>query len=210
MFCTRLLRRSMLVLASISNNGARRFAILRDESGSALLEFAITLPLLVVFAVGIFDFSGAFNQKQKLAQAAQEGAVVAAAQPTSDMQISNADPDSLRAVVTVVFNNLAGSGVLPQANQGGCKAVNATASPSGTTLQWTYAISGCPDNLTVLINRGWTPGVPAGTSTTVGTLLTVTYPYRWHFNSVIQLLIPGATYSATTFLNETAKVHNQL
>ena len=30
----------------------------RDEQGAALLEFAISLPLLVVFIVGIFDFSG--------------------------------------------------------------------------------------------------------------------------------------------------------
>ena len=46
--------------------------LLHDVRGSALLEFAITLPLLVVFVVGIYDFSGAFNQKQKIAQAAQE------------------------------------------------------------------------------------------------------------------------------------------
>jgi len=53
----------------------------RDEQGAALLEFAISLPLLVVFIVGIFDFSGAFNQKQKIEQAAQEGAIIAGAHP---------------------------------------------------------------------------------------------------------------------------------
>ena len=57
----------------------------RDEQGAALLEFAISLPLLVVFIVGIFDFSGAFNQKQKIEQAAQEGAIIAGAQPMSDI-----------------------------------------------------------------------------------------------------------------------------
>ena len=45
--------------------------LLWGAQGSSLLEFAITLPLLVVFVVGIYDFSGAFNQKQKIAQAAQ-------------------------------------------------------------------------------------------------------------------------------------------
>jgi Flp pilus assembly protein TadG len=74
-----------------------RFA---DERGSALLEFAITLPLLVVFVVGIYDFSGAFNQKQKIEQAAQEGAILAGAQPTSDIQSSNGNPSSLQAVMT--------------------------------------------------------------------------------------------------------------
>ena len=86
-----------------------------DAVGSALLEFAISLPLLVVFVVGIYDFSGAFNQKQKIGQAAQEGAIVAGAQPMSDIERSPANPDSLQPVVTAVFNSLAASGVLPNA-----------------------------------------------------------------------------------------------
>jgi len=52
----------------------------KRSEGSALLEFAIVLPLLVVFIVGIYDFSGAFNEKQKIGHAAQEGAVAAGAQ----------------------------------------------------------------------------------------------------------------------------------
>src|SRR5260370_240663 len=81
-------------------------SLLRDVRGAALLEFAISLPLLVVFVVGIFDFSGAFNQRQKIEQAAQEGAIVAAAQPMSDIDSSNFDtngpnsgPNSLQPVV---------------------------------------------------------------------------------------------------------------
>src|ERR1017187_2261463 len=93
--------------------------LLKSEQGSALLEFAIVLPLLVVFVVGIYDFSGAFNQKQKIAQAAQEGAIVAGAQPVSDIEAANANPDSLQPVVVAIFNSLAASGVLPNANTGG-------------------------------------------------------------------------------------------
>src|SRR5260370_11682874 len=88
--------------------------LLREVKGAALLEFAITLPLLVVFVVGIFDFSGAFNQKQKIEQAAQEGAIIAGAQPMSDITSGNGNPDSLQPVVTTVFNSLASSGVLPK------------------------------------------------------------------------------------------------
>src|SRR5258707_2729557 len=84
----------------------------RNVRGAAILEFAISLPLLVVFVVGIYDFSGAFNQKQKIEQAAQEGAIVAGAQPMSDIASGNGDPDSLHPVVTAVFNSLVGSGVL--------------------------------------------------------------------------------------------------
>jgi Flp pilus assembly protein TadG len=186
----------------------RTVNLLREAQGAALLEFAIVLPLLVVFVVGIYDFSGAFNQKQKIEQAAQEGAIIAGAQPMSDIETTNGNPDSLQPVVAVVFNTMAGNGVLTQANQGSCKAANANATKTGA-LQWTYAISGCPDTLSVVINRGWVPAV-AGSPKSVGTLLTVTYPYHWRFNSVIQLLFPGASYSATTSLSETAAVHNQL
>lgn len=182
--------------------------LVRDTDGSAILEFAISLPLLVVFIVGIFDFSGAFNQKQKIEHAAQEGAIIAGAQPTSDIDTTNGDPVSLHPIVTVIFNALAADGVLSQANQGTCKAAGAAPSQTAGQLQWTYVISGCPDTLNIVINRGWVP--PGASSTTsIGTQVTVTYPYHWRFNSAIQLIFPGASYAATTNLSETARVHNQ-
>ena len=76
----------------IPHRRRRGLVLLQDAQGSALLEFAITLPLLVVFVVGIYDFSGAFNQKQKIEQAAQEGAIIAGAQPMSDIASSSAPP----------------------------------------------------------------------------------------------------------------------
>jgi len=188
----------------------RLVSLTGSTEGSALLEFALVLPLLVVFVVGIYDFSGAFNQKQKVAQAAQQGAITAAAQPTSDIDTSNANPDSLQPVVTIIFNSLAGSGVLPLANQGSC--IPSSAGVAHSALKWTYSISGCSnsvtDNLTIAIDRGW---VPAGgpSPVAVGTQVTVNYPYHWRFNSVIQLLVPGAAYAATTTIVETATVHNQ-
>jgi TadE-like protein len=186
----------------------------KRTEGSALVEFAIVLPLLVVFIVGIYDFSGAYNQKQKIEHATQEGAVVAGAQPTNDMYIDpsqNPNPDSLQPVVSVIFNSLAADSVLPLANQGSCKLPVAP-TPNGG-LQWTYAINGCPDTLTIVIDRGWVPtgAGPGGTSpVSVGTTVTVSYPYHWRFNSAIQLLFPGAAYAATTDLHETAIVHNQM
>ena len=185
--------------------------VLKDERGAAILEFAIALPLLVVFIVGIFDFSGAFNQKQKIEQAAQEGAIVAGAQPMSDIQSTNGNPDSLQPVVTAVFNSLAGSGVLPSANTGTC--ITPPPAPTQSGLTWTYTISGCSsgylgDKLVITINRGWVsaPGPPLS----VGTMVTIVYPNHWRFNSVIQLLFPGASYAATTQVTENATVHNQI
>jgi hypothetical protein len=201
MLCLRILHR-------------RTVSLLKDERGAALLEFAISLPLLVVFVVGIYDFSGAFNVKQKIEQATQEGAILAGAEPLSDIQTTNSNPDSLQAVVTAVFNSLVGSGVLPN---GTCSPPGTPLAPTGLT--WTYQISGCNsaypnDNLLVIINRGWVcgtgPPCPSGPPFALGTMVTVQYPYHWQFNRVIQLLVPGATYSATTTLTESATIHNQL
>src|ERR1700694_5465140 len=182
---------------------------LRGEvQGAALLEFAIVLPLLMVFVVGIFDFSGAFNQKQQIEQAAQEGAIIAGAQPMSDIQTVNKNPDSLQPVVTAVFNSLAASGVLPK---GTCNPPG-KASHSGSPLKWSYTISGCPDDLVIAIDRGWVfpSATTASPTAAVGTIIKVTYPYHWRFNSVIQLLLPDAKYSSITYLTESATVHNQL
>jgi len=189
---------------------ARLRARLRQQHGSAILEFAISLPLLVVFVVGIYDFSGAFNQKQKIEQAAQEGAIIAGAQPTSDIASATA-PASLQPVVTAIFNSLAGSGILPKANQGTCVSPGTASGPTG--VAWTYTITACSgsypnDNLVIAINRGWVSG--SGSPRSLGTRVTIVYPYHWQFNSVIQLLIPGANYAAITQLTESATVQNQM
>jgi hypothetical protein len=187
--------------------------LLRAAQGSALLEFAITLPLLVVFVVGIYDFSGAFNQKQKIEQAAQEGAIVAGAQPMGDIQsIAGSNPSSLQPVVTAVVNSLTGSGVAT----GNCGSPPFLPSgPSG--LAWTYTILGCSgayptDTLVIVVNRGWVCPAPCSTGppVAVGTIVSITYPYHWTFNRVIQLLIPGANYAGITQLTESATVHNQM
>ena len=187
---------------------------LRHSEGSAIVEFAVAVPVLVIFIVGIYDFSAAFDQKQKIEQAAQEGAIVAAAQPTSDLYsdlVPTGNPNSLQPVVTAVVNSLAGSNVI---------AATACGSPPwpapGTGgMTWTYTMA-CPtDNLVVAINRGWvcSSGTPCGTAPpeAVGTTVAVTYPYHWRFNSVIQLLFPGSTtYAAVTTVTESATVHNQM
>jgi Flp pilus assembly protein TadG len=210
MFCFRIPHRRERVRCSKSVRSAAPGAVslLRDAQGAAILEFAIALPLLVVFVVGIYDFSGAFNQKQKIEQAAQEGAIVAGAQPTSDIASPTA-PDSLLPVVTAIFNSLVASGVVP----------SGTCTPPGTVtihtgVAWTYSISGCSgaypgDNLIITINRGWVSVAPP-TPLSVGSSVQVSYPYHWRFNSVIQLLFPGASYAATTQVTESASVHNQM
>ena len=56
-----------------------------ERRAAQIAEFALSLPLLVVFVVGIFDFSGALSLKAKLTNAAREAARAAAADPANDL-----------------------------------------------------------------------------------------------------------------------------
>jgi Flp pilus assembly protein TadG len=46
----------------------------RRDSGQALVELALALPLLLLILVGIFEFARAYSIKQSLVNAAREGA----------------------------------------------------------------------------------------------------------------------------------------
>lgn len=50
---------------------------LKSERGAALLEAAITIPLLLLVSVGIFEFGRAFQTWQIITNAAREGARLA-------------------------------------------------------------------------------------------------------------------------------------
>lgn len=49
---------------------------IRNQRGTALVETAITLPILLLIAVGIFEFGRAYQTWQVLTNAAREGARV--------------------------------------------------------------------------------------------------------------------------------------
>ncbi|MBI4485812.1 MAG: pilus assembly protein [Acidobacteria bacterium] len=59
-----------------------------DERGSALLETALTFPLVLLLSVSVFEFGRAFQHWQILTNAAREGARVAVLPGTSDEDVS--------------------------------------------------------------------------------------------------------------------------
>jgi Flp pilus assembly protein TadG len=63
---------------------------LKSERGAALLEAAITIPLVLLISVGIFEFGRAFQTWQVLTNAAREGARIAVLNGTTDEQIKAA------------------------------------------------------------------------------------------------------------------------
>jgi len=58
--------------------------LLGNERGTALLETAMTLPLLLIVSVGIFEFGRAFQTWQVLTNAAREGARLAVLPNSTD------------------------------------------------------------------------------------------------------------------------------
>jgi Flp pilus assembly protein TadG len=198
--------RRAFTLASLS----ARWTNLAGSEGAEILEFAISLPLLVVVAVGVFDFGSAFTVKQKVASIALQGARVASNQPTADLSAvgtCNA-PGSICSVRDVVEANLVAS----KLNDCGLAAANGT--PSGP-LAWTFtANAGCGGTLTLKIERGYVytatlPNPPFQANYTIeGTRVTLSYPYRWQFNRVIPLVAPGASYPATSQINSVAIMQN--
>jgi Flp pilus assembly protein TadG len=57
---------------------------MRDEKGAALLEAAITVPIILLISVGIFEFGRAYQHQQVLVNAAREGARIAVIEGTTD------------------------------------------------------------------------------------------------------------------------------
>lgn len=55
-------------------SGGRWHAARIDERGQALAEFAIVLPLILLFIAAILEFGRAWNIKQAITDAAREGA----------------------------------------------------------------------------------------------------------------------------------------
>jgi Flp pilus assembly protein TadG len=188
-------------------------AVCSDDRAAQLVEFAVSLPLLVVFVVGIFDFSGAFTLKQKLTNAARDAARAAAADPSADLQ--SALPVSVSDAFQVVDKYL-------KANNINDCGITASSSPAGLT--WTSTASGnacTTPGLTMIINRGYyfpstgatLPSVtcasqnPGGLSAVVGSCVSIQYAYQWRFGQVASLfgrtaVLPSTITATAVALNE--------
>ena len=67
-----------------------RNRLIRNQRGAALLETAITLPIILLVSVAIFEFGRAYQTWQVLTNAAREGARVAVITGTTDAQVKTA------------------------------------------------------------------------------------------------------------------------
>jgi TadE-like protein len=170
---------------------------IRAQEGAELIEFAISLPLLVVFVVGIYDFGSAFTLKQKLGNITLEAARIAASQPMNDLSNpvkcgSSNVPGSICTIRNIAASDLAQNHVI------NCDLSPASVSSPPSSLDWIFTVSsGCK----LEINRGLViPGVALQSPFTSNymieaTQVKLTYPYQWQFNRVIGFLAPGANFT---------------
>jgi Flp pilus assembly protein TadG len=186
----------------------------RHDHAAQLVEFAVALPLLVVFVVGIFDFSSTFTLKLKLTNLARNAARVAAADPINDVQ-PGSTPVSVMDAFYVIDNYL-------QANNINDCSVSST--PTGAAVTWTFTGtgSGCPAaGLQIVVNRGYyfpataatIPAIscaslsPSGATAVIATCVSIQYPYPWKFGRAASLLgnsvtLPTQISTVAIALNE--------
>ena len=81
----------------------------RNEAGTALIEFALVLPLILVLAMGMLDFGRAFHTKSLLDQAAREGARVAVI-TSPDLDIVTSRVNSILAPAGITASSVTVTG----------------------------------------------------------------------------------------------------
>ena len=69
---------------------------IRNQRGAALLETAITIPIVLLICVAVFEFGRAYQTFQVLTNAAREGARASIIVANSDQQVT----DTVRAYLT--------------------------------------------------------------------------------------------------------------
>lgn len=188
----RFLRRLLLAQAAA---GRRILRVAAPTEGAQLLELALVLPLLLVFVVGIIQFGGAFNLKQKEANAAREGARVMVSNDLSSTTCTSGYC-SVQAAASAMANYMTNASF-------DSSCIDPTAPSTTGPPTWTYSCNG----ITLSINNQYLY-TPTGGSPETGTQVTVTYPFNWFFNDIIKLLVPNARLSIPNSLTETAVMQN--
>lgn len=180
-----------------------KFAMrLRETEAAELLELALALPIILVMVSGLLDFSRAYNIKQKLSNAAREGARVEALKANNATSPSPSSLPTLRDDVVTYLNN-----------------ANVDTSFIGTTLTYDSSPGVCTGTWYTTVgttNYGLevqkcVPVLDTTTATTIpSTRVTLYYPYDWTFgfDHIIKLLLPSSTFTSPIMIETDATISN--
>ena len=85
----------------------------QGERGTALIEFALILPMLLVLTIAVVDFGRAFFVKNVLEQAAREGVRLRAVTSTADSALVTQRVNQVAGPANVTITNLLIEGPTP-------------------------------------------------------------------------------------------------
>lgn len=163
-------------------------AILRNargtQSGSELVEFALLMPLLLLLVAGVWDFGSAFLMKDRMTNAAREGARVSVSVPVNSTDCQGPMPCPLVAAADEVRQYMTNAGhdatciqpLQPQSYMAPARVV--------------YT---CPSGIGLEIDRGTT--IASSSGPVSATRVTLTFPLRW---TLLAWLLGGVLPQTTT------------
>lgn len=180
----------------------RRIDLWRRNEGTEIIEFAVSMPLLVVLAVAIYDFGTAFTVKHKLNGAARDGARIGASQhhpPNPAAAQSCNVPASICTIRDIVASDLQSS----IGNDCGFSTASGVYS-GGTSFTWTFTGT-CPGS-SLQIERAFLNPNTITLSDPFdnvaykieNTRITLVYPYQWQFSKAFKLLGSNANFLSST------------
>jgi len=102
---------------------------MRNEKGAALIEAAVTVPIILLISVGIFEFGRAYQTQQVLVNAAREGARLAVIEGSTDAQVRA----RVNAYLTAGGLTAVGDGAIPIN-----RTTALTATSTGSTVEINY------------------------------------------------------------------------
>ncbi|MCL5006324.1 MAG: pilus assembly protein [Acidobacteria bacterium] len=170
--------------------------ILWGTEAAELLEFGLALPVILVMLLGILDFANAYHMKQKLANAAREGARLGASEPWVDGDTSS--PQSVQAIYDDVVTYLQDARV-------DTSFIGTTMNYDTATCTATYYSSGAYG---LKIERN--VQLVSGGSPFMATRVTLSYPFHWTygFDHIIRLMIPLTSVADTIDITTDAMMRN--
>lgn len=194
---------------------SRRSSKFARNRGAQLVEFAFMLPLLLVMLVGIIDFGTAYTLKQKLNNAAREGARFAVSSSCLDcdaLSPANTTKAIENVIVQYVNNkNTSYTNLNPIDTcglTGGDTPSNYVKAPYATYTFTSPATCGnTGQNFVITIQRKFSY-TDANGALVFASDVQLQYPYKWMFSNVITLLVPGASYTGVATISSDAIMEN--
>src|SRR5260370_17820257 len=159
-----------------------------SSSVCQLLEFALVVPHLLAMVIGILELGQAYNLKQKLTNAAREGARFAIEEPCADC--SQAAPSTTQDIENSMVNYLSNTGV----NLCGLTGTTVPTVGPQPLASWTFTspqtCAGTSANFTIEIDRENTYASSNG-GKVVCSQVVARSPYGWTLNPTIGVLLPA-------------------